>query len=107
MAEYRAGNDATALEWLTKFETNCRHIDYGDRRYPEGTAAALAAMIHHRGGRVDVARQQLARSEALLKECPRPGERDLGYGPENWIVWKIYHGEADRVLVGASAETAR
>ena len=98
MAEYRAGHFDACLEWLATFRSNSPKLVFGDRRNPEGTGLALAAMAHHRLGRAEEARRCLAESDRLLERCPRPGEADLGAGPENRQVWEIFLREA-RALV--------
>ena len=98
LAEYRAGNFAACLEWLATFRSNAPKLTFGDRRNPEGTALALAAMGHHRLGRPEEARRYLAESERLIELCPRPGEKDLGPGPENRQVWEILLREARALL---------
>ena len=100
MVEYRAGNMAACLEWTIKTRANNPDVTFGDRRYPQGTALALAAMAHHGLGRPDEARQALAESDRLMAEAPRPGERDLGDGQENWQVWAVFLREARDLIAG-------
>ena len=92
-----------ALDWLDRFRTHSAKINYGDRRYVEGAGLALAAMTRHRLGQPEQARQCLDESERLAGEAPQPGRADMGYGPENWMVWQVLHREAKGLIGGAAA----
>ena len=81
LADYRAGDDAGCVRSLEQFWPEGKEINFGDRRYPKGAAR-------------------------LLAECPRPGKRDLGVGPDNWVVWAILHREAEQALAGRVAPDA-
>jgi tetratricopeptide (TPR) repeat protein len=103
LVEYRAGNTAACLEWTIKSRANNPKVTFGDRRYPQGTALALAAMAHHRLGHSDEARQALAEANRLMAEAPQPGERDLGAGQENWQVWAVLLREAQDLIGGGGS----
>jgi serine/threonine protein kinase/tetratricopeptide (TPR) repeat protein len=101
IAEYRAGNHASCLDWIGRFWTHSGKISFGDRRYPEGTALALAAMAHRCLGQIEEANSNLEKSIALMNEAPKPGRDDLGYGPENWVVWDLFLREAKQQVGNA------
>jgi hypothetical protein len=103
MAEYRAGRWQSALDWLARFREHAARITYGDPRYPAGTGLALAAMAHHRLGQADEARRCLDEARRLSEQLPKPGEADLGEGPDNWLVFQIYLREAAGVVDPAPA----
>ena len=42
----------------------------------------------------------LAAAERLAGELPQPGKADIGYGPENYLVFQILLREAKEVVGG-------
>ena len=100
LVEHRAGDHAECLRSLERFWLEGEKIDFGDKRYPMGTAHALAAMAYHRLGNAAKAKEHFDQSARLMAECPEPGKRDLGAGPDNWVVWAILHREANQLLNG-------
>jgi hypothetical protein len=82
------------LKCLEQVKADIPRISYGDRRFPEGTALALEALAHPGLGNRDAARHSLTAADRLNGTMPRPGESDLGPGPDNWVVFQIVLREA-------------
>jgi tetratricopeptide (TPR) repeat protein len=105
LALYRAGRLDACLKCLEQVKADVPNISYGDRRFPEGTALALAALAHHALRHADAARDSLADAERLNATIPQPGKSDLGPGPDNWVVFQILLREL-REARAASGPTA-
>jgi serine/threonine protein kinase len=98
MAEFRAGKDAAALDWLAKFREASPKITYGDARHRDATGLALAAMAYHRLGHAEEARRSLEEAVRMMNGAPKPGEQDLRDGMENYQVYCIFLREAQALL---------
>jgi WD40 repeat protein/Flp pilus assembly protein TadD len=68
LAEYRAGRDAGAVAWLTRFSPRA------DGVHSDAAAFSILAMAQQRLGRAEAAREALGHARAILtKKMPDPG----------------------------------
>jgi serine/threonine protein kinase/Flp pilus assembly protein TadD len=109
LAEYRAGHDAGAQAWLTRFSPGA------DGVHCDATAFSVLAMAQHRLGRAEAARDALGHARAILtKKMPDPGAgRPFTADPPfstgqatDWLHAAILFREAEAV-VGADKKTNR
>jgi hypothetical protein len=95
LADYRAGRDAQANEWIERFGPTA-HGQHWD-----ATGFALLAMASHRLGRAEEAKAALAEARAILSEKmpdPTKGQRyDAGFW-HDWVHAQLFCREAGTLL---------
>jgi hypothetical protein len=95
MAEYRAGHDAEAVNWLARFapQTGGGHGD--------ASAFSLLAMAQHRIGRTREAGEALAEAKRIIAgKLPDPGKGQLFGGDDfqEWAFCQTLCREAEHLL---------
>src|SRR5262249_44740678 len=79
LADYRAGRDAEAIQWLKRFPL------IEDGVHFDATRFAVVAMAQHRLGRPEGARLSLTSAERILAKMPDPAKGQPL--PVNWHDW--------------------
>jgi Flp pilus assembly protein TadD len=99
MADYRAGNLASAIDWINQSISLRPATWYYSNRHLVGTAHVFLAMAHHRLGHAEQARQAFHQATLLTNPSNRTsGENEY---PEDWYHWmrlQIVRQEAERLL---------
>jgi tetratricopeptide (TPR) repeat protein len=82
LAEYRAGRDADAVEWLTRFGPREDGVHWN------ATAFSLLAMAQHRLGRVKESLAALDSAQAIIAQSmPNPQKGQPFDNVNNWLDW--------------------
>lgn len=95
ITEHRAGRPERAVNWLTASVTP-------DLPHRTATAELYLALAYEKLGKIDEARQCLARAEQRVERfSPRAGVGDLAEGGiENWLICQTALREAREVVAG-------
>jgi tetratricopeptide (TPR) repeat protein len=97
LAEYRAGQFASAIDWLEKSrqgppETPSEHL--------EAQALLVLAMAHHRLGQKDRARELLASAAKIIDErLPKGSTGAIGEAWPDWIITHALRREVADLVV--------
>jgi WD40 repeat protein len=82
LAEYRAGHDTDAVEWLTRFGPREDGVHWN------ATAFALLAMAQHRLGRVNESLAALDSARTIITQSmPNPQKGQPFDNVNNWLDW--------------------
>jgi tetratricopeptide (TPR) repeat protein len=110
MAEYRAGNDQEAVEWLTRGRDEwtsylASHTRDDRNRYIWDEVLAktnyFLAMAELRRGREDEARAALAKARAQMEDhVPQADSGSIKVAMEGWLLVQIVAREAEAVVGG-------
>src|SRR5262249_3453125 len=96
LAQYRAGDFASAVDWLVKTIGQPTVIG---RPQPDAAAYAVLAMAQHKLQRPDEARAALARSSAIVNtKFPQSQNSALDENWADWLVARILLREAETLI---------
>jgi hypothetical protein len=97
MAEYRAGHDAEAMNWLARFTPR------SDGFHADASAFALLAMAQHRLSKTPAAQEALDKAKSIIaKKLPDPtkGHPFRSGDFQEWIFCQVLCREAEGLLGG-------
>jgi serine/threonine protein kinase/tetratricopeptide (TPR) repeat protein len=98
MADYRAGQDAEAIEHLNQTLSLGREAKYLNIPTIDTTAHAFLAMVHHRLGQADLALQELDLATLRDHRYKKTGGKTRGQGWYQLLPFEIVRREAGRLV---------
>jgi serine/threonine protein kinase/tetratricopeptide (TPR) repeat protein len=93
LADYRAGRDAEAIQWVKRFPLKADGVHWDATRF------AILAMAYHRTGRPERAQTSLARAKRILAKMPDPAKgQPLPWNWRDWLYARVLCREAEARL---------